>query len=60
MKCIATMHKQFILLENNPYRQNIEVSNQADVEFEATCGAINLLFIVKLQKSGVQAELSCF
>lgn len=43
MKCVATMHKQFILLENNPYRQNIDVSNQADVEFEPTCPVVELL-----------------
>lgn len=51
MKCVATMHEQFILLENNPYRQNIDVSNQADVEFEPTCPTVEPLIYYLLRSS---------
>lgn len=56
-------HKQFILLENNPYRRNKDVSNQADVELKPNvshCGVIILLFIVKLPKCWPAGRAECF
>lgn len=43
MKCVAISHKELISLENNPYRQNMDVSNQADVEFEPMCPTVEPL-----------------